>query len=285
MVAWFFYWKRRSKMRRSFIAAGVILSLLVVISLQSYADDVIHGCIHKTNGKLRVVGSPNECKQTEIAIYWNKVGPQGEQGEPGTDGIDGMDGINCWDLNGNRQCDLSTEDKNNDDICDASDCQGTSDTGAIWVYDANDNRIGRYVTGSLVYIPELDAVTEIEPNIPGGPYIGDNWYGNFHTARFNFNNEDFTALYIHWSSISPPGGSNKMLIRDACGAEDKYYISKTEIVSIYQVYYRDGGNEDCTIKLEGTPGWYNNYELEPIQITDIPFPVPIIGPLRYQFAP
>jgi len=188
-------------------------------------------------------------------------------------------------LNNNYYCDLDTEDKNNDDVCDSFDCQGPPNTGAIWIYDANGNRIGLYITGGWVYIPELDAVTQIETDIPGGPYIGGNWYGNIYTSRLNFNNEDFTTLYIHWSNISPPGGRHKMLLRDACGPGDKYYISNTEVVSIYQVYYRNGDDEDCTIELEGTPGWYNNYELEPIQITDIPFPVPIIGPLHYQFAP
>ena len=76
-----------------------------------------------------------------------------------------------------------------------------------------------------------------------------------------------------------------MLLRDACGSGDQYYISSTEMVSINQKYYRDGYDETCTIKLEGTPGMYNNYELVPIAITDIPFPVPIVGPLRYQFGP
>jgi hypothetical protein len=157
-------------------------------------------------------------------------------------------------------------------------------TGGIWVYDANGNRIGLYVDSGplLVYIPELDAFTQILPNIPGGPYTGDNWYGNVYTTTVKFDDDDFTTLYIGWGQIRPSGGSHKMLIRDACGAGDQYYISNTEIVSIYQVYHRSA---QCTIILEGTPGWYNAYELIPIQITDIPFPVPIVGPFRYQFAP
>jgi hypothetical protein len=159
----------------------------------------------------------------------------------------------------------------------------------IWVYDANDNRIGMLIDSTeyqiLVYIPELDAVTKIEPNIPGGPYTGGNWYGDIYTTRMNFDEEDYTTPYIMWSQIMPSGGSHKMLVRDACGSGDQYYISNTEIVSIYQEYYRDGDDETCTIKSEGTPGWYNNHELIPIAATDIPFPVPLLGPFRYQFAP
>ena len=48
-------------------------------------------------------------------------GPQGEPGEPGADG---KDGLNCWDLNGNGVCDLATEDRNGDLVCDALDCRG-----------------------------------------------------------------------------------------------------------------------------------------------------------------
>lgn len=153
----------------------------------------------------------------------------------------------------------------------------------IQVYDANGNFIGIYIGPEpLVYIPDLDAVTQIELNIPGGPHIGDTWYGNIATAsRFNYNNEDFSTLYLSWGAVRPLGGNHKMLVRNACGAEDQYYITKTGIVSIYQVHYLSG--DTCSSGLEGTPGWYNNYELE--LITDIPFPVPIVGPLHYQFNP
>ncbi len=76
-------------MRKLFIAVGVIVSFLVVTSLQSYAEDLIYGCINKTNGKLRVVGSPTECKQPEIEIFWNKVGPEGPKGDSGDIGPQG----------------------------------------------------------------------------------------------------------------------------------------------------------------------------------------------------
>ena len=65
---------------------------MVLSSIQSYADDLIYGCINKTNGRLRVVDSPSNCLTSEIAIYWNKAGPQGPQGEPGPQGPQGPEG-------------------------------------------------------------------------------------------------------------------------------------------------------------------------------------------------
>jgi hypothetical protein len=68
--------ERGIKMRKAFIAIGVILLFLVVTSLQSLAEEnVIYGCANKTTGILRVVSSPNECLQPEIAVSWNVVGP------------------------------------------------------------------------------------------------------------------------------------------------------------------------------------------------------------------
>lgn len=78
------------KMRKAFIAVEVILLFLIVTSLQSYAEDLIYGCINKTNAKLRIVDSPTECKKPEIAFYWNKVVPQGEQEDPGPQGEQGL---------------------------------------------------------------------------------------------------------------------------------------------------------------------------------------------------
>ena len=50
-------------------------------------------------------------------------GTDGEQGPPGVDGTDGTDGTNCWDLDENGDCDLLTEDINNDGVCNVTDCQ------------------------------------------------------------------------------------------------------------------------------------------------------------------
>ena len=58
-------------------------------------------------------------------------------------------------MNRNRDCDLETEDKNNDSICDVSDCQGQPGIGAIQVYDANGQYLGIHASGGI-YIPSLE---------------------------------------------------------------------------------------------------------------------------------
>ena len=129
-------------MRKTFITTGVILLFFIVTILQSHAEDLIYGCVKMPYGTLRIVSSPTKCSSTEIAIYWNQVGPQGPQGEPGPQGDDGIDGLNCWDLNADGYCNLPDEDKNNDTICDASDCQGEPGIGAFQVYDDDGQYLG-----------------------------------------------------------------------------------------------------------------------------------------------
>src|SRR5439155_1536432 len=51
-------------------------------------------------------------------------GPQGEPGLPGAQGPKGDEGLDCWDANGNHQCDLATEDVNGDGSCTVLDCIG-----------------------------------------------------------------------------------------------------------------------------------------------------------------
>jgi hypothetical protein len=66
-------------MKKLFIVIGVILSFLVVTSIQCLADDVIHACVNK-KGKIRIVDDPCKCKKRETPRSWNV---QGEPGPPG----------------------------------------------------------------------------------------------------------------------------------------------------------------------------------------------------------
>ena len=61
------------------------LILLAFPITDSFAQDVIYGCVNKP-GHVRIVDDPNECKTSETAIYWNVVGGQGPQGDPGPPG-------------------------------------------------------------------------------------------------------------------------------------------------------------------------------------------------------
>lgn len=59
------------------------------------------------------------------------AGPTGATGATGSQGPAGTNGRNCWDLNGNGQCDLATEDINVDGLCTVADCKGPTGAGGF----------------------------------------------------------------------------------------------------------------------------------------------------------
>jgi hypothetical protein len=95
-VAWLFVWRKGSqKMRRVFIAIGLVLVFLVGTNIQIQAQE-IHGCFSNREGKLRIVSGSEECNtKKETYLYWNQTGPQGPQGEPGEPGEPGPPGQDC----------------------------------------------------------------------------------------------------------------------------------------------------------------------------------------------
>src|SRR5262245_22625275 len=40
-------------------------------------DDAIHACVDDTNGGVRIVDDPSECRQREHSIVWSISGPTG----------------------------------------------------------------------------------------------------------------------------------------------------------------------------------------------------------------
>jgi hypothetical protein len=71
-------------------AAGIA----VAVSQSIYADSegVLHGCVNKKTGALRVVLPGAACKSTENALSWNQVGEAGPQGPAGARGETGPQG-------------------------------------------------------------------------------------------------------------------------------------------------------------------------------------------------
>jgi len=49
-------------------------------------QNVLTGCYQKINGQLRIVTSASQCRPSEVAISWNKLGPQGPAGPAGPAG-------------------------------------------------------------------------------------------------------------------------------------------------------------------------------------------------------
>lgn len=81
------------------VAAIAVLSLpLAVTALTAPSDDTITACVLDANGDVRIVNSPDDCRQQERVLTWNEegpqgpVGPQGPQGEQGEQGLQGEQG-------------------------------------------------------------------------------------------------------------------------------------------------------------------------------------------------
>jgi len=55
-------------------------------------QNVLTGCYQKINGQLRIVTSASQCRSSEVAISWNKLGPQGPAGPAGPIGPAGPAG-------------------------------------------------------------------------------------------------------------------------------------------------------------------------------------------------
>lgn len=56
------------------------------------SDDVIHACMRKTTGALRIVRHTPRCTRREAPVTWNQRGPAGADGANGTAGAPGADG-------------------------------------------------------------------------------------------------------------------------------------------------------------------------------------------------
>jgi hypothetical protein len=215
-------------------------------------------------------------------------GPAGPPGSPGTPGAAGLPGTACWDLDANGLCNVSTEDINNDGICDALDCKG--EPGAIKVYDSSVPRqylgilLGHsgwnpvmYPPGGIaygnpyaeVYIPALRNTILINKS-GQGPYAIGGFPGappevTAYFADSTCGTTDSTAyLDLFVSHIVASRGPDGL----------RYFLSTTVAleVRIYNSFMRDG---ICTSVTGDTNGY------EAIEIT-IPFTLPVTLPLVYE---
>src|ERR1043166_10182266 len=53
---------------------------------------VFHGCYDQVNGQLRLVDSSADCKNSELAVWWNQTGSAGATGATGAAGANGATG-------------------------------------------------------------------------------------------------------------------------------------------------------------------------------------------------
>lgn len=71
----------------------IVLALLAISATWALAqtDGVIYAC-KVTDGTIRIVSDPAECKKNETLLSWNIIGPQGPQGPQGEAGPAGPQG-------------------------------------------------------------------------------------------------------------------------------------------------------------------------------------------------
>lgn len=87
------------KALKSLIAVVVLCGAAAGISyatnaITRTATSTLQACANGTNGNLRLVASPGDCRTNETAVAWNVVGPAGPQGPQGPAGQDGANGTN-----------------------------------------------------------------------------------------------------------------------------------------------------------------------------------------------
>ena len=85
---------RLTRKRVAVVVAGaalVVTGVAIGVTSNAYTDanGVYHGCVGQGSGILRVLAAGESCRSNEVAIDWNRTGPQGLQGEVGPRGPQG----------------------------------------------------------------------------------------------------------------------------------------------------------------------------------------------------
>ena len=64
------------------------------VALTAHGGDtrLIHACVKKGNGDLRIIAASGTCKHNETALHWSISGPPGPQGPQGPSGPAGPTG-------------------------------------------------------------------------------------------------------------------------------------------------------------------------------------------------
>jgi hypothetical protein len=87
---------KTSKSKRRFLfILGLVLVLLAASATWALAETngVIYACVNASDGTLRIVSSPAQCKKNETLLSWNIMGPKGDTGATGPQGLQGPQGV------------------------------------------------------------------------------------------------------------------------------------------------------------------------------------------------
>ncbi len=69
---------------------GVVAVFVMQQVFAGNNDFIIHGCVDKVNGNLRIVASGTSCRNNETSLDWNQQGPQGPAGPAGNSTGNGL---------------------------------------------------------------------------------------------------------------------------------------------------------------------------------------------------
>ena len=81
---------------RTAVALAVIVPVVGAATWVYAGEDppaaVVHACVERHSGQVRVVGAHDDCRGNESALDWNVAGPPGPAGPAGTPGLRGATG-------------------------------------------------------------------------------------------------------------------------------------------------------------------------------------------------
>jgi hypothetical protein len=80
----------RTAFQWSALVAGV--ALVATAPGRAMAQGVVHACVQKSSGQVRVLAAGESCRATEVGVDWGLAGPRGAQGPAGPQGPTGPQG-------------------------------------------------------------------------------------------------------------------------------------------------------------------------------------------------
>jgi len=246
-------------------------------------------------GKQRSDGTFNSsvrireaCKARETQLDPVALGLEGEPGPPGADGVDGS---NCWDVNGNDQCDVVEEDNNGDSACDVLDCQGAAGVGEV--FDGLGNPIGTLIdyqgavtvrehsTGKFLTL-DRSFTSSASFAYPNSCRISRRYFTGANCTGSSFTQSGEICPRENVSHVFRDVGPGGLL-----NVEYQYYVSDGTTAPIGTVFHSwetiiNGATAECESinTVADSPTYFEAHEVV------LPFPVnPIVGPLQIVESP
>ncbi|MDE2024985.1 MAG: pentapeptide repeat-containing protein [Patescibacteria group bacterium] len=178
----------------------------VVVLQQVFAgnnDFIIHSCVDKTNGNLRIVAPGTSCRMSENPLDWNQQGPQGPQGPAGQIGNIGGLPYMCSFCNLSPYAnsfigkDFSKAQLNTVNFTNV-DLSGVNFSGGIMEYVdfSNDN----LTNADFSNIVDLVNWKSIAQNFTSANLTGVN-FSNSDFSNSSFNNANFSHTNLSYASL------------------------------------------------------------------------------------